>query len=97
MFYSVYLQFVLIADKSKVSSKSKNKLLNVVYDFLLYDSFVNIFFISLSKFLYIDKIQKIFIFEHSNGFQRLSGIRYLLYKVICNLSLMIKQVIFDSC
>lgn len=69
MFHPVHLQFVLIADKSKVSSKSENKLLNVVYDFLLYDSFVNIFFVSLSKFLYIDKIQKIFIFEHSNGFQ----------------------------
>lgn len=56
MLYSIHFQFVLIADKCKITPKGENELLDVVYDFLLYYPLVNIFFVTLAKFLHIDKI-----------------------------------------
>ena len=56
MFYSIHFQFVLIADKCKITTKGENELFDVVYNFLLYYPLVNIFFVAFAKFLYIDKI-----------------------------------------
>ena len=47
----------LITHKCKIPSESHNEVFYVLYNLVLHNSFVNIFYIPCSKFLYINEVQ----------------------------------------
>ena len=61
---------VLITYKSKVLTKSHNKILHIVDNLLFYYSFVYISEVAFPYLFYIDKIEQVLIFEHLNCFTR---------------------------
>ena len=68
MFHTINIQMILVSDKSKIISKSHDKLLDVLNYLLFNYTFVSVNAISLSDFLNINKIKQIFIFKHHNSF-----------------------------
>lgn len=85
---------VLVADEREIVAEGHNEPLYVLDDFLLHNTLVNIFFVTLSDFLNIDEIKHIFILEHHDSFSGLPCVRYCLGEIVGNQCLMVEFVIF---
>ena len=77
MVVSEFVIMNLIANKGKSLTECHNEILDIVYNVLLNDTLIN-FFIAHTYFLYVDKVKKVFVFEHLHGMECLFVVRKLL-------------------
>lgn len=90
-----FFQMVLVADKSEVSPKSHDEILDIVNNRVFYDPFVNILLVTYTQLLDIDKIEQVLVLEHAN---RLQGVPCILHggrKIVGKIALMLEQVRFE--
>ncbi len=90
--YTKSFKMILIPDKGEISAESHYELFDVMHYFLLDNSFIYIGYISRPKFLNIDKIQKILVFERHYSTSGNIRRRKFLQEIIGHLGLVMEVV-----
>ena len=75
----------LVAHKGKVLTKRQNEILDIRHYRVLYDTLINVLWVSLTKFFHIDKVEQVIILEHRYSLGCITSGRHGCGKVVWHL------------